>query len=162
MASRNTFTAVDLTVSTASALTQPCTLALVSLFGVMGVSQQYPDLFVPKEHRGRITFKHPVSRLLLPPLACAAVGYAVAATIIHDGDIVRGHVISLGSSVAMAAWGLLGFRISHACTAVGMVYGTFGYYYNYKAITLLTDGAPWYCVGDGSAVVQSVKQWWGQ
>lgn len=143
------------TLAWVATFTQPTTVSMLGLSGIMFMSQRYPDHFgVPLDFRGQVVFRVlKVERLLLPPLLLAAVGYGTASNMILKGDMIRGHAVSLGASAIVASWGLSGFRLSNTCTAIGVVYGTFGYYYNYKNILHFTDGAPWYNSGDFS-------EWW--
>eukprot|EP00759_Apiculatamorpha_spiralis_P039142 PhF_6_TR38041/c0_g1_i2/m.56765 len=147
----------DASVMSQSVFTEPCSAAAVAIGGLAVVTQHFPEKFVHPRYLGKTYFTFPVKKLLLPGLGTVATGYVFAGALISDGELVRGHVLSLVCSGSMVLWGAPNAHISLAYPFVALCAGLFGYLYSYKRIQVLTDGAPLYQKGDFSEFMASWK-----
>ena len=139
--------------SSLSVFRDPVAYAAASVFLLTTATQVWPNTFLDPFFRGKIYFSYPAQRLMLPGLGIPFSGYCLSSNLLQDGELVRGHSLSLLTCMYMTLWSLPSHKLTMWYTSIGLSAIMLGYFYNYKALVLYTEGAPWWTEQDWREII---------
>lgn len=149
---------VDMDSLLSTVLIQPSLYMGLANMVLMGVSQRFPDEFLPPHLRNRMYNGIRLKRMVVIPFCTATILYLASASGASRPNPLGGHLGGFVTSMGLAAGFFAARSVSWYYPLLATMYFTFGCFHHYRKMKLLGNNAPIYSYGDATAIYRNWKE----